>query len=252
MADGTCAPGYARDRMSAVKSFVRWLWEQEALENLPKNINSKELNIVKRLKTPETFSLPEVTPVLRVSSGRSRLYVLLGLNCGMTQKEISDLQKDDVSWKNSTITRKRNKTRRYEGVPVVTYKVWPETLELLREHRSDSESLLLNRNGSPLVEERLDADGKYRKSDNIKNAYERVLRKASIAKPFKLLRKTSATLINEHDQFRGLDQLFLGHAPSTIAARHYSATSETALDGALDFLRIKYEIEKIDIDVEPC
>ena len=183
--------------------------------------------------------------LLQQSAGKTRLYILLALNCGMTQKDISDLQEQDVSWSKGRITRKRSKTHKHDGVPTVSYKLWPETLKLLHECRSGSDIVLLNRNGGRLVEERLKETGKYTKNDNIKNAYERVRRKTSFSKPFKLLRKTSATLINADSRHRGLDELFLGHAPVTIAEKHYSATSESALDDALAFLREKYQIDKL-------
>ena len=246
IASNQCAPSYARDRMTSVRTFIRWLWGQDMIVSLPKNIDSNELKIARRTTAPETFSLAEVTVLLRESSGPTRLYILLGLNCGMTQKDISDLLQVDVSWKNGTITRKRSKTHKHVGVPTVTYRLWPETLELLRQFRSESEVVLLNRNGKRLVEEHLTEAGSYRKTDNIKNAYERVLHKVSFSKPFKLLRKTSATLINADARSRGLDQLFLGHAPATIAEKHYTATSSAALDDALACLRTNYGIERIN------
>jgi len=246
IATGKCASGYARDHMICVRAFVRWLWGQDAIENLPKNIDSKELNIARRVTTPKTLEISEVKKVLQASSGRTRLYILLGLNCGMTQKDISDLKQTDVAWADGTITRKRSKTQRHKGVPTVTYRLWPETIELLREFRSDTDVVLLNRNGNRLLQEYLEQDGSYRKSDNIRNAYARALRKVSFSKPFKLLRKTSATLINADARFRGLDELFLGHAAKTIAEKHYTATSRSALDDALAFLRMKYEINNID------
>ena len=246
IAKNECAPSYARDRITSVRSFIRWLWGQDALENLPKNIDSHELKIGRRPKAPEALELPEVSELLRESSGQTRLYILLGLNCGMMQKDISDLLDTDISWHAGTITRKRSKTHKHPGVPTVTYKLWPETLELLSQFRSGIEVVLLNRNGNRLVEEHLTKGGSYRKTDNIKNAYERVLRKTSFTKPFKLLRKTSATLINADNRYRGLDQLFLGHAPATIAEKHYSATSKSALDEAIDFLRKMYKVDKMD------
>jgi integrase len=246
IASNKCAPGYARDRMASVRAFIRWLWGQDAIEQLPKNIDSNELKIARRTVTPKTFEVAEIKELLGLSSGRTRLYILLGLNCGMQQKDISDLKTTDVAWRDGTITRKRSKTQKHQCVPTVTYQLWPETMALLREFRSDSDVVLLNRNGDRLLQERLEEDGSYKKSDNIKNAYERVIRKASFSKPFKLLRKTSATLIDAEERFRGLDELFLGHAPSTIAKKHYTATGRSALDAALEFLRTKYEIDKID------
>jgi integrase len=245
-----CSPSYAKDRLSSFKSFVRWLWGQDVLPSLPKNINSHDLRISCRPAAPKTVSLGDIRAILLASTGVTRLYVLLALNCGMTQKDISDLQQADVDWKRGTITRKRSKTHKHEGVPTVTYQLWPETLQLLLQCRSTSDRVLVNRNGSPLVEEKL-VEGKFRKNDNIKNAYERILKKVSLRSPFKLMRKTSATLIHGHERFRGLDSLFLGHAPASIAERHYSATSRDALNGAIEYLRESYGIgEVIDLATE--
>ena len=237
-----CSATYARDRMVSAKTLIRWLWGQDVIEKLPKNIDSRELTFARRTKTPETMTTAEVGTLLRGTTGLNRLCILLGLNCGMAQKDISDLLDRDVDWKAATITRKRSKTASHEGVPTVTYRLWPETLQLLQEHRSGTEVILLTRAGKRLVQERLDETGSYRKSDSIKSAYDRGLAKLPVAKPFKLLRKTSATLINSNPKFRGLDQLFLGHAPSSVAERHYVATSKLALDKALEWLRAEYRV----------
>jgi len=242
----SCSATYAGDRLVVVRSFIRWLWGQDAIESLPKNIGSKELRITRRTKAPEAMTLDEVTTLLRGTTGLNQLCILLGLNCGMTQKDISDLLDADVSWTDGTITRKRSKTLKHVGVPTVTYKLWPETMRLLRQYRTGGEVVLLTQSGKRLVEERLDESGTYRKSDSVKAAYDRALAKLPLSKPFKLLRKTSATLINAHPQHRNLAQLFLGHAPSTIAEKHYIATSKNALDEALNYLRAEYRIGEIE------
>ena len=46
---------YAQNRISAVKSFVRWLWRIEAIEQLPRVLDSKELNITKKVTTPQVL-----------------------------------------------------------------------------------------------------------------------------------------------------------------------------------------------------
>ena len=244
MAADRCSATYARDRLVAVKTLIRWLWGQDAIEKLPKNIDSKELKITRRTTTPETMTHAEVAIMLRETTGLNQLCILLGLNCGMTQKDISDLLDTDVSWQAGTITRKRSKTANHAGVPTVTYQLWPETFRLLQQHRSQTEVVLLTKAGKRLVEERLDENGSYRKSDSVKSAYDRGMAKLPFAKPFKLLRKTSATMIHANPQFRGLDPLFLGHAPASIAERHYVATSRSALDEALEWLRAEYRVEE--------
>ncbi|NTV80798.1 MAG: hypothetical protein HGA24_05170, partial [Candidatus Aminicenantes bacterium] len=58
------------------------------------------------------------------------------LNCGMTQKDVSDLLVSEVDWDEGRIIRKRSKTADVENVPVVNYLLWPETIRLLRQERA--------------------------------------------------------------------------------------------------------------------
>ena len=237
-----CSPTYAKDRMVSLKTFIRWLWGQDVIESLPKNIDSRELQFTRRIVTPETMSHDEVRTLLSGTTGLLRLCILLGLNCGMTQKDISDLLDKDVDWKEGRITRKRSKTSSHEGVPVVSYKLWPETIQLMRELRSGTEVVLLTPKGTRLLQQHLNQNGSLNKCDSVKPLYLRECERLSFKKPFKLLRKTSATLINSNPQSRGLDQLFLGHAPSSIADKHYVATAKSALDEALEWLREEYRL----------
>jgi integrase len=240
---GSCASGYALDRMSIAKSLIRWLWEQDAIDSLPKNITSSELRISRVASTPKVFSIEEVGQLLMMSTGRTRLYVLLAMNTGMTQKDIADLRDDQVDWTKQRLTRKRSKTQKHTGVPTVTYKLWTETFDLLEKYRSGADRVLLNRQGEPLHRAWIDENGKFKKIDNIKSAYFRLMTKLDFTKPLKLLRKTSPSLIDDDPRFRGLGELFLGHAPNTVADKHYIQKSETALDEAIDFLRATYRIE---------
>ena len=38
----TCSSTYAKGRMVSLKTFIRWLWGQDVIESLPKNIDSRE------------------------------------------------------------------------------------------------------------------------------------------------------------------------------------------------------------------
>jgi len=78
--------------------------------------------------------------------------------------------------------------------------------------------------------------GEIRKNDNIKNAYERLRRDLGIEKSLKSLKKTSATLIRDNERFRGLEALFLGHAPQSMADKHYTRAPQTTFDEAVLWL----------------
>ncbi len=61
------------------------------------------------------------------------MYALLGLNCGMSNTDLAGLKKSEVDLKEGTLTRKRVKTGDNDNVPIVCYKLWPETLKLLKK-----------------------------------------------------------------------------------------------------------------------
>ena len=238
---------YAKDRMNAVKGFVQWLWQIEAIEQLPRVLTQKgTLTIGKRIATPAVFTIDEVQTLLTAATNRTRLYLLLMLNTGMLQKDISDLKVDEVDWKRGTVTRKRSKTQHHASVPTVTYKLWPQTFALLQQERAASgDKVLVNQDGQPLKVENLMEDGKLRKIDNISSAYNRLRREKGMTKALKLLRKTSASLLRGSQRFNGIEDLFLGHSPRSMSDRHYAQVPQKLLDRAIEWLGEQYDLGKL-------
>ena len=230
----------AGNYLSTVKSFIRWLWQTERIAALPRimDAKSKLLNISSSTSQIVVFTKDEIIELVTNASDRTKLYVLLMLNCGMTQKDISDLRQNEVDWELGRITRKRSKTTKHKGVPVVSYLLWPETIRLLRQERDDSTSdrVLANANGSPIWSDSIGEDGKYKKNDNVKNAFERLRTKLEIKKSLKSLKKTSATLLRGNEKYQGLDDLFLGHAPQSMSDKHYTQIPQALLDQAIQWL----------------
>lgn len=237
----------AKDRLGSVKSFVRWLWQVEAIPLLPRILDAKSklLEISRPSPGIVTYTKDEIDTLLTSASKRTKLYVLLALNCGMTQKDISDLQMSEVDWEAGRITRKRSKTRDYDSVPEVSYPLWQETLHLLAQDRNpaDSGPVLLNANGRPLWYEEVTDDGQLQKIDNVRSAFDRLRRKVKITKPFKSLKKTSASLIRNNKEYASLEGLFLGHAPQSMAQRHYAKAPQVLLDSAIAWLAEEYDVK---------
>ncbi len=239
--DGKSSKGYAKDHMTAVKVFVNWAWSLE-LCDLPRNIKSRDLAIKVELKTIQTFTPAEVQTLLAAATGRTKLYLLLGANCGFTQFDIARLRRDEVDLDTGCLTHKRTKTAEHKDVPVVCYRLWATTLDLLRAELAQQPAkqplALLNEDGKPVKREWIGADGKKKRVDNIRTAYERLTAKLGIKhpKPFKLLRKTGATLLASSPEFRHCDVLYLGHSPRGMAARFYSAPDQKTFGAALGWL----------------
>ena len=159
-----------------------------------------------------------------------------------------DLEAHELDWEEGRIVRKRSKTRSHENVPEVSYKLWPETLELLTYEWSgdDTGRVLLNRDGFPLWSERY-KDGKYTKTDNIRNAFARLAKKKDIKKSLISLKKTSASRLRNNDKYNSVRSLFLGHAEVRIADQHYAENPKELLDRALEWLRGELGIDQLQL-----
>jgi integrase len=237
----------AKERLRTVKGFVHWLWQMEAIPTLPRILDgkSKALEIGTPSSTIVVFTLDEISTLLTESSDRTKLYVLLMLNCGMTQKDVADLLLKEVDWNAGYVKRKRSKTKDWKNVPEVRYVLWPETLRLLKQERSRKATglVLLNENEKPLWYEEVQPDGKLKKNDNIRNAFARLAKKTKIKKPLKSLKKTSASLIRGNSKYASLESLFLGHAPQSMSEKHYAATPQELLDEAIVWLGGEYGLK---------
>jgi len=215
------------------------------LDNLPRNVESKEFAI--KVKTPKakTFTTEEIKALLSKCSERTRLYLLLMLNCGYLQSDIADLQQDEVDWRGGYIERKRSKTRKHEGVPTVRYKLWTETFDLLKKHRSkDADRVLLSETGEALRKVWIKGNGKAGKTSAISEAWKRLAKKTKTDKPVKLIRKTSASLLDKHPEYGRYTIHFLGQSPRGVAMKHYLTNPpQDQFDTAVGWLATQYGVK---------
>lgn len=235
------SPAYAHTIMMTTKQFVSRLAEMKLIP-LPGNIRSRRFRFNHSSPTKiEIFSVEEVRSLLNMaseSSQRTKLYLLLMLNCGMYQNDIAELKTEEVNWKQGTLSRARSKTRERNG-PVVTYQLWPETLALLNKYKATGDLVLTTDEGNPLVRFWLE-DGKMRRYDAIQSAWTRLAQKMGVKKirlGMKHLRKTSATMLGQHPQFKFYANHFLADSPKSIADKHYVIASDAEFFQALEWLR---------------
>jgi integrase len=233
-----------KNYLDSLKTFVQWLWMTERIDNLPRvmSAKSRELTVAVAAKPVAACSCDEIAKLLGAANDRQRLYLLLTLNTGMTQKDMSDLAPSEVDLTTGTIQRKRSKTKNQTNVPIVLYRLWPETLELVRKFATapGTDRVLLNRLGHPLCSEELSSEGKLKKTDNVRNVFNRLRTAARVKCTFKSLKKKSASLINSSKDYHSVTDLFLGHSPRSIAERHYAEGAMDLLGEATDWLRQQY------------
>jgi integrase len=236
---GKYSPSSAHELLMTAKQFISRLAALKLIP-LPGNIRDRRFRFNHSAPAEiEIFSVEEVRAFLAAcTSERTRLYILLCLNCGQYQNDIAELRQEEVDWRTGTIKRARSKTRE-RGGPVVTYKLWPETFALLKRLRSDGDLVITTEDGNPLVKEWLE-DGRYRKYDAIRSAWFRLAEKMGLKKMklgLKHLRKTSASLLGEHPQYKFYATHFLADSPKHMTEKHYVKPSEAEFFEALEWLR---------------
>jgi integrase len=207
------------------KRLLRYLWREELIE-LPRNLESEDWDFRVTVQAVKEYDLAEVKTLLGRLPDRLKLYALLGLNCGMLSVDVGQLRKDQIDFKAGRIVRKRTKTEDQPNVPLVSYKLWSGTLRLLRACLSEHETLALTtKNGQPLVEYWLDEDGKEKEKNMVRQQWKR----ASSKLPHKAFRSIGSTLIGEKNDNATVD-LYLGHAPKSLADKHYKVPSKEQFD----------------------
>jgi integrase len=232
VAVGDYSATFAHELLMTARQLISRLAEFRLITP-PGNLHSRRLRFNHSAPARiETFEVAEVRALLAACDGfseRTRLYLLLMLNCGMYQNDIAELKSAEVDWKKGTLSRARSKTRE-RGAPFVTYKLWPETFALLKKHRSDGELALTTDEGNPLVRYWIGRDGKFRRYDAIQSAWNRLGDKmgGKIRLGIKHLRKTSATMLGQHPQFKFYSNHFLTGSPNLLSAHLAHDFSELA------------------------
>jgi integrase len=250
--EGKVSRYYARDLFASFRQFVRWVANRRLIP-LPLNLASRDFGF-KLTGNIQTFENAEVTALLNAASGRTKLYLLLMLNCGFTQADIAELGQSEIDLKRGTLAHKRTKTEEHESVPTVAYGLWKETKALLVEYlnrtckatnRHGDCLALVNENGNGLLRKRYDEKGKLKKQDDIRSAYNRVVAKLNrkrkagdrINKTLKHFRKTASSKLEEHPTYGRYVVHFLGQSPESVAGKFYVSPSQKQFDEAVKWLR---------------
>ena len=222
-----------KKRFGFFKRFVKYLYEGNRIE-LPRNLDSALFQFKVSPQAIKTHLPADVQTAIGNLQDRLALFALLGLNCGMTNADIGAMRQDAIE--SGYLTRKRVKTVNHDNVPVVKYKLWQETKQLLNQFRSSDPDLWLVSNaGTPLWSGRIE-DGCVKEKDLIAKAWQ----KAKCPIKLKEFRSISATTLETHKEYGRYVSYFLGHSPRTLKDKHYAAPSQTVFDDALAWLGEKF------------
>jgi integrase len=176
-----------------------------------------------------TIDLDELHRLYHHANSRMKLLILLGLNCGFCSMEIATLKRSEINLDAKVIRRTRQKTAIEQQ-----WNLWSETAELLAQHLApinDEGLALATAGGKPLVYYGENGG----RIDTITNCWLRLAKGSNVSKPFKLLRKTGATLIRSIGGIEVSEQ-YLAHSEKSMA-RFYSKADPQRLSDALINLR---------------
>lgn len=244
----TWSPTYAAGHLAAMKTLVRWAYENEHIDKLPRNISSRHLTISKPEPVVKTMTPKHIHALLANAAPRTRAFILLGLNTGATAQDISELKHQELDLKAGTITRRRSKSQRARtACPTVTWPLWKETIKAIRDTMTPGGTdVFTGQQGRPLVVETVRKDGRVQKTDSIRQAFDRTRRKLEASHPdipsFKTLRATAANTLRQSDQFSDITDLFLGHAAASVLDRHYATQRNAKLAEAVAWLGDHFKV----------
>lgn len=205
------------------RSFVRHLIERRFIPPLA-NIDSKAFTFKVKKTGKEPADARRIRDFLGELPDRFQLYALLALNCSMNNIDIAQLTHGQIDWGRSTLTRKRVKTEGHENVPVVRYKLWPETVRLLKQEMTaggKDQLVLRDAAGAPLYIAQVKDGGKVHHYDKIKSSWRDYFGRSE-KKEFTLrdFRYFGADLLEE-TRYETYQDAFLGHSPNSVKSIFY-------------------------------
>ena len=211
------------------KEFVQYLAEK-GLMPLPGNLISRKHKLPPPEVNIETFTIEQVKQILANVQGRLRLIILLALNVGLTQKDVTDLTADE--YKDGYIIRYRSKTEQSGGL--VRCPLWDETKKLLDHYGLP----FTTEQGKPWTSRTPGG-----RTDNAHRLWLKLIAKMPFDGSLTMLRATSSTLIGNSDEFSNLAWYWLGHSPRTVETRNYVDVRPERVAKAVAWLGAQYGIQ---------
>lgn len=226
-----------KKRWNIFKSFVRFCYMEGKID-LPRNLDSTDYKFEAHVPAVKVVPLDVLRAELAKLSPRLKLWALLGLNCGMTNCDIGLLTPDMVGETHLTRGREKRKDaegRSKKGALTVSYKLWPETLELLRRFKSKGAFWFMSEAGTPMYESRIDDNDKVAEKDLVGQAW----KKGKSALQLKQFRSIGASLLESHEHYGRYKTHFLAQRPTTIADKHYAAPDADLFNTIMTWMRGK-------------
>jgi integrase len=190
-------------------------------------------------KAPRMFEAHEVKPILAKADDILKAQILLALNCGFGQADLSDLPKSALDLKGGWATFPRVKT----GVERRAA-LWPETIAAIRKaiaerpepkDEADADCVFLTHHRNRLVR----CTAKFGHRDAVGAAFGRLLESLKLKRKglqFYALRHTFRTIADETRDFPAIDRI-MGHADHTMGGRYREWIDDSRLLAVSEHVR---------------
>lgn len=240
------------DDFTTFKQFIDEVSDDNSEIPKPRNLRSRKFTVGRNRSEPNPFTPDEFKIIIENSTDRTKLYLLLMLNCSFYQGDVAELKGEEVDWVNGRICRARSKKKKLlakkrskDDLIKINYKLWPETFRLLKKFGNRTGLALTNESGGQLVVSEIGDSGNETRNDNIVSAYKRVIAKLknrkllpkTFKKSLKQLRKTGPDMLDQHaEKYAEFIDVMLDH--SRVANRSYlkSGKAYKPFDEALEFV----------------
>ncbi len=220
---------YKRKKVRNSRNFVSWLAEKGLIQP-PLNLHSRRYRFGADHRAVPTVPVQEVKGIVEKAKGQTKLHILLMLNCGMTQQDITDLKPEEIDWtdERSPGEDRRPSTRSRPQSSVTGSGGKPGDCCSSTANRIGNYALLTT-TGKAWVRDEI-IEGKRHRVDAIRSAY----RHLKIPFTLKLFRKTGSTMLDR--EYPDCVERYLGHVPRSITDRSYVDPSQDRFDKAIAWL----------------
>lgn len=227
------APGGMKQRMHNIKLIFNFAWKNGKLREQVRwgdQFSVPSQKVVRKAaekRGPKLFTAEEIRTLLDRATPHMRAFILLGVNCGMGNKDIAMLERRHIQDGWMTKPREKNGTPRRA-------KLWPETIAAIEEARANQPTtkgewkdlLFLSPYRNPWSDPNS-------RNCSMSNIFRRLAQEAEVwkrnAKTFYALRHVFATVAGESRDQVAVDYV-MGHCDGSIASVYRESVSDERLE----------------------
>jgi len=193
---------------------------------------------------PKLFERDEIVRILDACDPQLKAMVLLGINGGLGNTDVSDLHESRIDFASGWLVYPRKKTEIPRRIPL-----WPETLQSLREwlperpepsDPADSGLVFLTAKGNRWVRVNRTESGKYTAIDSLSPRFKKLLRRLYVngrrSLGFYCLRHCFETYAGESRDQVAVDAV-MGHVDPSMGANYRHRISDERLHAAVNVVR---------------